>query len=295
LREALDHRSIVFPLLAAVCLSATALAETGPVPDSSYADLHWRLVGPYRGGWATAVAGVPGDPATYYFGSADGGVWKTSDAGSTWHPLFDRQGSASIGALAVAPGDPRVIWVGTGQIQQRWDIVDGDGVYRSNDGGATWSHLGLADTRHLGALWVDPESADTAVVAALGHVFGPNEERGLYRTSDGGRTWTRVLYRDADTGAADLAWTPELPDLLYASLWQVRGHPWLDYFQPTVGPGSGIYRSTDRGRHWTPVAGAGLPAGPSRPPTGAASIARTTAGPRGRWSTTTPRASPPTT
>lgn len=251
-------------LVVALCLSTLPLAAAAAaaILESSYSDLDWRLVGPHRAGWATAVAGIPGDPATYYFGGADGGVWKTTDAGSTWQPLFDRQGSASIGALVVAPSDPQVIWVGTGQIHQRWDIVDGDGVYRSTDGGATWTHLGLEETKHIGALWVDPASADTAIVAALGHVFGANEERGLFRTSDGGRTWNKVLYLDADTGAADLASTPELPDFLYASLWQVRRYPWLDYFQPTVGPGSGIYKSTDRGVSWMPVPGEGLPAGP---------------------------------
>ena len=241
---------------------ASVAAQTA-VPESAFSALSWRLVGPFRSGWATAVAGIPGDPATYYFGGADGGVWRTTDAGSTWQPLFDDQGSASIGALTIAPSNPQVIWVGTGQIHQRWDIVDGDGVYRSTDGGETWTHLGLEDTKHIGALWVDPRSADTAVVAALGHVFGPNEERGLFRTEDGGRSWNKVLYLDADSGAADIAGTPELPDLLYASLWQVRRYPWLDYFQPTVGPNSGIYRSDDAGRTWEKVAGTGLPEEPT--------------------------------
>ncbi len=260
-RKMFVGRPILVAMLGLVMIPLTG-AALAAVPESSYSDLDWRLVGPHRAGWATAVAGIPGDPATYYFGGADGGVWKTTDAGSTWHPLFDRQGSASIGALVVAPSNPRVIWVGTGQIHQRWDIVDGDGIYRSTDGGETWTHLGLEDTKHIGAMWVDPDSADTAIVAALGHVFGANEERGLFRTTDGGRTWTKVLYLDADTGAADLASTPELPDLLYASLWQVRRYPWLDYFEPTVGPGSGIYKSTDRGVSWAPVPGEGLPAGP---------------------------------
>src|SRR5262245_10663825 len=165
------------PLTLFLVFAATApLASSGAASpaDPDFGDLRWRLVGPFRAGWATAAAGVPGDPATWYFGAADGGVWRTRDAGVTWRPLFDDKGSASIGALAVAPGDSRVIWVGTGQVQQRWDIADGDGVYRSTDGGATWSHLGLEATKHIGAIWVDPRNADVAVVAALGHVFGPN-------------------------------------------------------------------------------------------------------------------------
>jgi len=229
--------------------------------DPAYQELRWRLVGPFRGGWTTAAAGVPADAATYYFGSADGGVWKTTDAGATWRPLWSDQGSASIGALALAPGDANVIWVGTGQIQQRWDVVDGDGVYRSTDAGATWQHLGLASTKHIGAIWVDPRNAEIAVVAALGHLFGPNAERGLYRTSDGGRRWEHVLDRGPEIGAVDLAGDPAQPDLLFASLWQIRRHPWLDYFQPPVGAGSGIVRSTDGGRSWEAVGGKGLPTG----------------------------------
>ena len=231
------------------------------IPVSAYGDLHWRLAGPFRGGWATVAAGVPGDPATWYFGAADGGVWKTGDAGVTWRPVFNQQGSACIGALAVAPGDPKVIWVGTGQVHQRYDIVDGDGIYRSTDGGATWSHVGLTATKHIGAIWVDPANADIAVVAALGHVFGPNGERGLYRTTDGGAHWTHVLDRGPDVGAVDLAGDPAVPDHLFAALWQVRRHPWLDYFQPPAGPGSGIVRSGDGGRTWKPVGTKGLPTG----------------------------------
>jgi len=246
----------------AVLAASVPVTLRAAVPESAYADLSWRLVGPLRGGWATVVAGVPGDPTTFYFGGADGGVWKTSDAGVTWRPLFDKQGSASIGALAVAPSDPRVLWVGTGQIHQRWDIVDGDGVYRSTDGGETWMHAGLADTRHIGHIWVDPRDANVAVVAALGHVFGPHEARGLYRTEDGGKSWTKVLYKDERSGGADIASDSAQPDVLYASLWEVQRHPWLDYFQPPAGPGSGIYKSTDGGRTWTAVGGKGLPAAP---------------------------------
>jgi hypothetical protein len=176
-------RLFLVSMLSLVMVSLTP-AAVAAVPETSYSELDWRLVGPHRAGWATAVAGLPDDPATYYFGGADGGVWKTTDAGSTWQPLFDRQGSASIGALTIAPSNPEVIWVGTGQIHQRWDIVDGDGVYRSTDGGDTWTHLGLADTKHIGDLWVDPDSADTAIVAALGHVFGPNGSKRRSRSCE---------------------------------------------------------------------------------------------------------------
>jgi hypothetical protein len=254
----LARASLALLMLAALAAVVARAADTGV----AYGDMRWRLVGPFRGGWATTATGVPGDPTTFYFGSADGGVWKTDDAGVTWRPLWSDEGSASIGAVAVAPSDPKVIWVGTGQVQQRWDIVDGDGVYRSSDGGATWKNVGLRDTRHIGAIWVDPRNPDVAIVTALGHVFGANAERGLYRTDDGGGTWTHVLDRGPDVGAVDVACDRARPDILFASLWQVRHHPWLDYFQPSTGPGSGIVRSIDGGKSWASVGGKGLPAPP---------------------------------
>ncbi|HET8948241.1 MAG TPA: hypothetical protein VFQ07_14780, partial [Candidatus Polarisedimenticolia bacterium] len=261
------HARVVLASLAIGFASAASAAPASPaaaaeVPTSSYQGLAWRLLGPFRGGWATVAAGVPGDAVTFYFGSADGGVWKTDDAGVTWKPLFNDKGSASIGALAIAPGNPKVIWVGTGQMHQRWDIVEGDGVYRSTDGGATWKHLGLEQTRHIGQIWVDPKNADVAVVAAVGHMFGPNPERGLYRTADGGRTWTKVLDRGPDVGAVDIASDPAVPGVLYASTWQVRRHPWLDYWQPPAGPGSGIWKSIDSGRTWKQAGMTGLPKTP---------------------------------
>lgn len=249
------------PVMAAAILVARLAAATG-LPENAYDQLRWRLLGPFRAGWATCVTGIPGNPTTFYLGGADGGVFRTEDAGMTWQPLFDRYGSASVGALAVAPSDPTVIWVGTGQVHQRWDIVSGDGVYRSTDAGASFSNVGLRGTRHIGRIWVDPRSAEVALVAALGHVFGPNAERGVFRTEDGGRTWSKVLFKDPDTGAVDLAADPAHPDVVYASLWQVRRYPWLDYFQPPVGSGSSIWRSRDAGKTWAPVPGRGLPAGP---------------------------------
>ena len=200
----------------------TASPATAVVSPSDYGDLRWRLLGPFRGGWATAVAGLPGEPASFLFGAADGGVWKTTDAGVTWRPLFERDRASSIGALAIAPSDPRVIWIGTGQVHQRWDVVSGEGLFRSTDGGVTWNPAGLRDSRHIGKIWVDPNNADVAVVAALGHLFGPGGDRGLFRTEDGGKSWQQVLYRDADTGAVEIAGDPANPQRLYAATWQVR-------------------------------------------------------------------------
>src|SRR5262249_35612366 len=164
--------------------------------------------------------------------------------------------------LAIAPSNPRVIYVGTGQIQARYDVASGDGVYRSDDAGATWRGVGLEATRAIGRIVVDPRDANVAVVAALGHLFGPNGERGLCRTADGGRTWQQVLFVDDRTGGADLAADPENPDVLYASLWQARNYPWLSYFEPMVGPGSGVYKSRDGGRTWTRLSGSGWPTAP---------------------------------
>src|SRR5260370_2744000 len=237
-----------------------ALAQT--VPESSYAALRWRLIGPFRGGRVLTVAGIPGDPTTFYFGSVDGGVWKTPNAGVTWEPLFDHEPVASIGALALAPSGPRVTYVRTGERDMRQNITSGAGVYKSSDGGAHWAHLGLDDTRHIGKIVVDPRNPSVVLVAALGHAYGPNTERGVFRSADGGRTWDRVLYKDAETGAIDLALDPGDPEQMYAALWQARRTPWSQY-PPDEGPGIGLYRSGDGGKTWAPVGGRGLPAGPA--------------------------------
>jgi photosystem II stability/assembly factor-like uncharacterized protein len=236
-------------------------AQADGRPPSSFADLHWRLVGPLRGGWATCAAGVSGSNDTFYFGAADGGMWRSVDAGRTWQPLFQHEAVSSVGALAIAPGDPRILYVGTGHPEPRWDIASGNGVYGSTDGGETWTWLGLPESEHVGKILVDPRDARVVLVAALGHLFGPHPERGVYRTDDGGKSWTQVLFKDADTGAVDLARDDAHPDLVFAALWQARRYPWQGYHQPIVGPGSGIYRSRDGGRTWEHLT-QGLPADP---------------------------------
>jgi photosystem II stability/assembly factor-like uncharacterized protein len=233
----------------------------GPVPPAAYAQLKWRLVGPFRGGWATMAAGVAGSPDTFYFSAAGGGVWKTIDAGRTWRPVGDGLPPA-VGAIAVAPSAPDTIYVGTGQVAPRYDVSSGHGVFKSTDGGKTWRPLGLAATHDIGRIWVDPRNPDVVLVAALGHLFGPNAQRGIYRSTDGGKTWDHVLAIDADTGVVDLAADPANPSLLYAAAWQVRDYPWLDYFEPLSGPGSAIYRSTDGGKTWSRLGGIGWPQGP---------------------------------
>lgn len=242
-----------------VAATATAFASTPLASfEKLYSAMQWRLVGPFLGGRVEAVAGVPGDPTTYYLGAVVGGVWKTADGGHSWQPIFDRQSIASIGAIAVAPSNPNIIYVGTGEPDPRGDISFGNGVYKSTDGGRTWQHLGLADTRHIGRILINPKNPDIVLVAALGHVYGPNTQRGVFRSTDGGKTWTKVLYKNENTGAIDLADDPHNPSVVYAALWQVRRKPWTLI---NGGPGSGLYRSTDGGRTWTHLTGHGLPKG----------------------------------
>ncbi len=237
-----------------------ALCAAAPVPAADFDGLRWRFVGPYRAGWATVGAGVPSRPNHYYFGAAGGGVWKTTDAGHNWTSVFDRQ-AASIGALAVAPSNPDVIYVGTGQPQPRYDTAAGDGVYVSRDGGRSWTHAGLAKTRHIGAIHVDPRNPDIAVVAALGPLYAELPDRGVFRTSDGGRRWTRTLAIDDATGVVDLAADPARPQRLFAAAWQARNYPWMSYFKPMVGAAGGLFRSEDGGATWTRIAGGGWPSG----------------------------------
>ena len=166
--------------------------------------MRWRLVGPFRGGRAEAATGIPGDPLTYYFGAVAGGVWKTTDGGVTWVPIFDREPNSTVGAIAVAPSNHNVIYVGTGEQCLRNDISFGDGVYKSTDGGRTWNNIGLKDSQHIATIIIDPKDPDNVYVAAVGHAFGPNKERGVFHTTDGGKTWQNILYVDDKTGATDL-------------------------------------------------------------------------------------------
>ncbi len=208
-----------------------------------------------------AVSGVPGEPSHFYFGSVNGGVWETLDAGRTWSPIFDDQPVGTIGALAVAPSDPRRIYVGTGEADMRSDIAQGDGMFRSDDGGRTWTRIGLRDTQQIGKIVVDPNDRDRVLVAALGHPYGPNAERGVFRTTDGGLTWQKVLYKDDATGATDIVLKPGDPSVVYAAMWQTRRPPWSVY-PPSNGPGSGLFRSRDGGTTWTAVTGGGFPEKP---------------------------------
>ena len=247
--------------LAGLLWAASAVSATGVGP-SLYGGLRWRELGPFRGGWATVVDGVASKPDTFYFGGAGGGVWRTDDAGRTWRPLFQNGPAASIGALAVAPSNPNVIYIGTGQPEPRYDIEAGLGVFKSTDGGAHWIPLGLADTRYIGRIWVDPTNAENVLVGAQGHFFGPSPDRGLYRSTDGGKTWSHVLKINDWTGVVDIASDPKQPKVIFASAWEAHQYPWLSYFTPVTGPGSAIYKSTDGGGSWEKLTGGGWPISP---------------------------------
>jgi photosystem II stability/assembly factor-like uncharacterized protein len=245
-------------IVAVVATSIVSLAAAQNKPDVTSA-LQWRLVGPFRGGWSTVAQGSHNEPNTFYFGAAGGGVWKSTDAGATWHPIFDSINASNIGAMAVAPSDSRVIYVGTGQVTSRYDIASGDGVYKSTDGGETWQHAGLQDTGAFGTIAVDPRDANVVLAAAFGHAFGPNVDRGIFRSADGGKTWTKTLFVDDTTGAVDVAIDPSNPDIVFASIWRQRFWPWLQYFMPEEDARTAIYKSTDGGRTWKRVSGHGWP------------------------------------
>jgi photosystem II stability/assembly factor-like uncharacterized protein len=250
-----------------LCLAALAATLTAPavqsdaVSDPSLQALQWRSVGPFRGGRVDSVAGIAGDGQVFYMGAADGGIWKTTDAGHHWNNVSDCcLDLGPVGALAVAPSDPNVVYAGTGEPFPRGDVLTGDGVWKSGDAGKTWQHTGLAETRIISRIVVDPKDARHLYAGALGHLFGPNPERGVYESKDGGAHWQRLLFVDADTGVADLVMDPADPRTLYAAMWQVERKPWNF---SSGGPGSGIYKTSDGGAHWTDLSkNPGMPAGP---------------------------------
>lgn len=259
----MKQRTIFFSAAVVFCFLVTLAPCTAQIfPQLENFNIQWRLVGPFRAGRALAAAGIPGNPYTFFFGSVDGGMWKTDNAGLTWESLSDgTKMNPSIGAFAVAPSNSKIIYVGTGEADMRSDITYGDGVYKTTDGGATWEECGLNDTRHIGKILVDPHNPDIVLIAALGHAYGPNEERGVFRSSDGGKSWKKVLYKNQDVGAIDLAWDETNVSIVYSSLWQARRTPWSQY-PPEEGHGSGLYKSTDEGITWNEIASSNLPAKP---------------------------------
>jgi photosystem II stability/assembly factor-like uncharacterized protein len=250
---------LLIPLTGSVAGSADPPQTQGP-RVSPFSELHWRAIGPFRGGRCKAITGVPGQPHVFYMGVVNGGVWKTDDAGRTWEPVFDGQPTGSIGDIAVAPSAPEVVYVGSGEGLHRPDLSVGDGIYKSTDGGRTWTHLGLRDGQQIPRIAVDPRNPDRLLVAVLGHPYGPNEERGVYRSTNGGRTFEKVLFIDVNTGASDVDIDPSDPNIVYACLWEDREGPWEN--ANWGGSKGGIFKSTDGGDHWRKLAG-GLPEGDS--------------------------------
>ncbi len=246
--------ALVFVLMMAVGGSVFAQRFS---PDL-FKPLHWRSIGPFRGGRTRAVAGVPSQPNVFYIAQVNGGVWKTDDYGRTWVPIFDEQPTGSVGCIAVAPSDPNIIYAGSGEGLQRPDLSIGDGIYKSTDAGRTWTHLGLRDGQQIPQIAVDPRDPDRILVAVAGHPYGPNTERGIFRSFDGGKTFDRVLFKDENVGGADVLVDPSNPDIAYAALWEARQGPWEN--AAWNGSGGGVFKSTDNGKTWRQLSG-GLPDG----------------------------------
>ncbi|PYS22662.1 MAG: glycoside hydrolase, partial [Acidobacteria bacterium] len=242
--------------LVLLMLTAPAIAIAQQFSPDLFKSLHWRSIGPFRGGRTRAVAGVPSQPNVFYIAQVNGGVWKTDDYGRTWTPIFDDQPTGSVGCIAVAPSDPNTIYVGSGEGLQRPDLSVGDGIYKSTDAGKTWMHLGLRDGQQIPQIAVDPRNANVLIVAVAGHPYGPNTERGIFRSTDGGQTFEKVLYKDENVGGADVIFDPKNPDVAYAGLWEARQGPWEN--AAWNGTGGGVYKSTDNGKTWKQLGG-GLP------------------------------------
>jgi photosystem II stability/assembly factor-like uncharacterized protein len=251
--------AIVGAIPLATFASDRAATATDDAPAASlYAEMHWRAIGPTRGGRARALSGVPSQRNVFYVGYDNGGVWRSTDYGANWVPLFDREPTGSIGAIAVAGSNPDILYVGSGAGIIRPDLAVGDGVYKSTDAGATWIHLGLRDSQMIANIAVDPTNPNRLFVAALGHPYGPNEERGIFRSTDGGKTFDKVLYKDAYTSGNDVRIDPKNPDIVYAALWQQQ----QSFIEgPEFGaPHGGIFKSTDGGITWKQLTD-GLPVG----------------------------------
>jgi photosystem II stability/assembly factor-like uncharacterized protein len=272
----------ILALAAVLALVPVTADGAPPPPPDAFDALHWRMVGPFRGGRTRACAGVPGHSNVFYMAPVDGGVWKTEDAGRTWQSIFDDQPTQSIGSIAIAPSNPNVIYAGSGEGLQRPDLSVGNGVYKSIDAGKTWTHVGLENAQQIPQLAIDPRNPNHVFAAVLGHPYGPSRDRGVYRTLDGGKTWDKVLYKNDNTGASDLAIDPKHPDVIYAGMWEARLGPWEDdnQYQGTAG---GLFKSSDGGATWKQLHG-GLPTNmvqvdiaiaPSRPATLYATLSTT--------------------
>jgi photosystem II stability/assembly factor-like uncharacterized protein len=244
----MNSRFLFVLLILAVCAFSFQPIYAQPTGSDVYQGMKWRMIGPFRGGRTVGATGIPGQPNVLYIGVNNGGVWKTTDYGLTWKPIFDDQPTGSIGALAVSPSNPDIIYVGSGEGLQRPDLSTGDGMYKSTDAGKTWRHLGLRNAQQIGAILVDPKDPNLVYVAALGHPYGPNEERGVFRSTNGGETWQKILYKDENTGAIALVFDPSNPKIIYADLWAARQGPWEN--GAWQGPGSGLFKTTDGGNTW---------------------------------------------
>ena len=244
----MNIRRLLLAIVSIVSFGLNSPLDAQAVDSTFFQNLHWRMIGPYRGGRTVGVAGVPDQPNVFYIGVNNGGVWRTNDYGRTWKPIFDGQPTGSIGALAVAPSNPDIIYVGSGEGLQRPDLSVGDGMFKSTDGGASWKFLGLNDAQQIGAVIVDPRDPNRVLVAVLGHPYGANEQRGVFRTTDGGTSWQKVLYKDENTGAIALEFDPKNPDIIFADLWAARLGPWEN--GSWEGKTSGLFKSIDGGTTW---------------------------------------------